>query len=507
MRQLPLSVLCKNLLRRLPDDVTVWKPILNIDKVGVQVPVSLPSVRSRALAVAMLLIGSLLIAAPGFVDRAEAAHVQCGEVITTSGVNITLDSDVGPCVTDGIIIQADNVTLNLNGFDVIGDDNPATDNVGIRINGTQNQVVDCTQPFSSTPPCSPGRQDSAVREFSIGILITGGSSNEVCRITVSRNIGLGLQGDGIVVLNSNSNTIANNTVELNGQYSGITLLGDSDGNKVGTPINPDFDGASLRTSCDGGNTVRANNVNAQSIGIRLEPDPVAHPNSNTVENNVVTLSQLDGIAHLFPAPTYTGSTSNTIRSNTVTNNGFTVAPRRGDGIRLNGNLRLREVGANNTVVEDNIVRDNAAHGISVNSQNNNIKHNEVMGNGIGSPGATPQPDVEFGHGIHIRNDKNTVNQHNHVMGNYGDGINLTNGATNNNIKQNLIMNHPTGDGINTEVGALGNNIMNNESTGNGVLPLHFDLSDHNPNADPVPPCETNTWQSNVEITKNQPCID
>jgi len=472
------------------------------------VQLSLHRARPRTLVLVVLLMGSLLIGAPGFVERAEAVHIQCGTVITQSGLNITLDSDVGPCMTDGIIIQADNVTLNLNGFDVFGDDNPTTENVGIRIEGSQNQVVDCTQPFSSTPPCSPGRQDSEVRDFNAGIFITGGQTNEVCRVTVRRNIGLGNVGDGIVVFYSNSNTIANNTIELNGQYSGITLLGDSDGNKVGVPINPDVDGATLRTSCDGGNTIRANSVNAQTIGVRLEADAVEYPNSNTVENNIVSLSQLDGIAGFFGLPTYTGSTSNSIRSNTITNNGFNLAPRRGDGIRLNGSPASRETGANNFTVKDNVVSGNAGNGITVNSQSNTISGNTVSGNGIESPNVTPNPpDVSLGHGIAIRNDHNVVNNQNVVSGNFGDGINLNNAATNNQIKQNTVTDNRIGDGINAEPGALGNNIMNNTATGNGVAPVTFDLADHNPNADPVPPCETNTWQSNTEITKNQPCID
>jgi hypothetical protein len=124
----------------------------------------------------------VLLVTMAFPMTAEAAHVECGEVITQSGTEVTLDSDVGPCTTDGIIIRANNVTLNLNGFDVFGDANPTTDNVGVRIEGNQNKVIDCAEPFSSVPPCAPGRQDSEVREFNAGVAISGGSSNEVCRM-------------------------------------------------------------------------------------------------------------------------------------------------------------------------------------------------------------------------------------------------------------------------------------------------------------------------------------
>lgn len=452
----------------------------------------------------------LLLLTTAFVGRAGAVHVECGQVITKNGADIVLDRDVGPCVTDGLIIRASNVTVNLNGFDIFGDDNTETPNIGVRIEGTNNRVVD-------TSP----RQDGEVRDFNAGILIEGGSSNEVCRTTVRRNVGIGIfafspVGDGIVIHDSNSNVVVNNTVDLNGPFSGITLLGDSDGNKIGTsvsPGNPDVDGASMRTTCDGGNSVQNNRTTVfpGDIGIRIESeggvDP-QHPNSNDIENNLVTGNELDGISHFFPAPTYTGSTSNNIRSNTITGNGFHTSPvRKGDGIRLNANPRLREVGANNTVVEDNVIADNAGNGITINSQLNNIKHNRVTGNGAGVVGLDQSStEVEQGHGIVLRNDQNVVNNFNEIRGNYSDGINLTNSATKNEIKQNTITDHPKGDGIDAELGALANNIMNNTALGNGLLG-GFDLSDDNPNADPAPTCETNTWQSNQEVTKNQPCID
>lgn len=462
----------------------------------------------------LVLLASVGLPSPlGLVSPAEAVHVHCGMVITQSGADITLDSDVGPCTTDGIIIQADNVTLNLNGFDVFGDANTETVNVGIRIQGTQNQVVDCAKPFDSEPPCSPGRQDSEVRDFNTGIFIEGGSSNEVCRTTVRRNIGIGgLVGEGILIHDSNSNTIVNNTVDFNGPFAGVTVLGESDGNKLGVPISPDVDGASLRTTCDGGNTIKDNQAQAfpNDIGIRIEPEfeapeDVEFPSGNTLVNNLITRNALDGIAIFgvfFPATStfqFSGSTSNAIKSNTVTENGFTSTLRRGDGIRLNGRRGLPGANADQTTVEDNVVRNNAAHGVVLNSSFNNIKNNTVSGNGV----LTPQ-----GHGILINNDANVVNNFNNVFANAGDGISIGNSATGNQIKQNTANNQLTGSGIRTALGAVQNNIMNNTALGNNTVPgQSYDLEDENPNADPVPPCESNTWQSNQEVTKNQPCID
>jgi hypothetical protein len=150
------------------------------------------------------------------------------------------------------------------------------------------------------------------------------------------------------------------------------------------------------------------------------------------------------VALFFRSPGYEGSSSNKVVSNTIEGNGFGVSvARRGDGIRLNGAAPDREAGANNVLVE----------------------------------------------------------------GNAGDGISLRNTATGNQITQNSVTGHVAGNGIRALVGSLDNHIVNNTATGNGVVPAGYDLRDDNPNPDPAPPCETNLWQSNDELTKNQPCIN
>ncbi|HSH62021.1 MAG TPA: hypothetical protein VK988_20710 [Acidimicrobiales bacterium] len=54
---------------------------------------------------------------PPFVGEASAGQLSCGQTLTT---NPTLDSNVGLCSWPGIIVGADNITLNLNGFEVFG---------------------------------------------------------------------------------------------------------------------------------------------------------------------------------------------------------------------------------------------------------------------------------------------------------------------------------------------------------------------------------------------------
>ena len=50
-----------------------------------------------------------------------ASHVSCGDTITA---DTTLDNDLVDCPNNGIVIGADDVTLDLNGHTIDGDGGP-----------------------------------------------------------------------------------------------------------------------------------------------------------------------------------------------------------------------------------------------------------------------------------------------------------------------------------------------------------------------------------------------
>lgn len=265
------------------------------------------------------------------------AHVSCGQTITQSTV---LDENVGPCPNNGIIIGANNITLDLNGFTVSG--RTATgDGAGILLEGRTGVTI----------------RNGQVTRFDGGVVIVGGSGNTVTRIFAHDNIGNRFTsdfGDGIVLFSSDGNTISNNVVRHNGSFSGISLVDDSDNNLIDR------------------NAVQDNNVEATStfnddIGIRVEGPGAGN---NTLTNNSVTGSGLDGIL-VFP---FGGNTRNTLRNNLVTGNGFhNKTHRTGNGI---------VTGANSTLIENNVSQRNAASGIRVNSQNNTIRSNTATDNGL-----------------------------------------------------------------------------------------------------------------------------
>ncbi len=100
----------------------------------------------------------MLVLVGGTLNPVQAATVSCGQVLTSNSV---LDSDVGPCSNDDVVIGADNITLNLNGR-IFG--LPCSgDGVGVRIPGRQGVQV----------------HGGRVTDFDAGIAILGGSENVV----------------------------------------------------------------------------------------------------------------------------------------------------------------------------------------------------------------------------------------------------------------------------------------------------------------------------------------
>ena len=100
-------------------------------------------------------------------DPALADHVSCGDTITA---DTTLDSDLVDCPNNGIVIGADDITLDLNGHRIDGD-------------GTEFQDA------LRTEPCDLGIandghdgvtvSDGSVREFATGVLVGSARQNRV----------------------------------------------------------------------------------------------------------------------------------------------------------------------------------------------------------------------------------------------------------------------------------------------------------------------------------------
>ena len=118
---------------------------------------------------AITLLGFTAVGRPSAAE-ALATNVSCGAVITT---DTTLHRNLANCPNNGIVIGADNITLNLNGHTIDGDgaliaecpDGEACD-VGVD-NGAGHSGVTIA--------------DGAITDFEFGIGVLGASDNRVRR--------------------------------------------------------------------------------------------------------------------------------------------------------------------------------------------------------------------------------------------------------------------------------------------------------------------------------------
>lgn len=296
---------------------------------------------SRRFRRGIVVATTVLLPAAGLVALAGPAQavvvpttVTCGQTIT---VNTVLAADVGPCSSDGIILGADNITLDLNSHTVTGVA-PAGEGVGVHLSDRTGDTV----------------KNGTVTLFDAGVAIEGGSGNTVTGVRAVNNLGFangnGDYGDGILVFSSTHNVISGNQVNNNGPFDGIGLL------------------ISSNNVVDSNQITNNNQSISNTAGIRLENIGTTASNSNTVTNNMVTNSGTFGI-ELFA-----GASDNTVRSNQVIGN-------RLDGITV-------FAGGSRNRIDSNNLRSNGANGIYVRGAagsfpapaNNVIVHNQSFAN-------------------------------------------------------------------------------------------------------------------------------
>jgi len=279
--------------------------------------------------------GTAAMAAPA----TAATTASCGLHVTS---NFTLTEDIGPCPHGGLVVDADNITINLNSFRIFGTPKVG-DGVGVDITGHTGFTL----------------QYGTISDFDAGVAITGGSANIVQGVTATHNVGSGNGdfGDGISLFATNGNIIRNNEVSFNGPFDGIGLIGSTT-----------FNNTIQNNMVNDNNTRTLPGGPYQDDGIRLEPGT----HDNQITGNTVLRSGLDGIALFFQ------SHDNAVVKNFVSANGFhpPLVNRPGDGIHV-------FFAADNSKIQNNTVTDNAGNGIVVSSRNNLIRLNTATGNGNG----------------------------------------------------------------------------------------------------------------------------
>jgi parallel beta-helix repeat protein len=149
--------------------------------------------------------------------EASASHVSCGDTITA---DTTLDSDLVDCPNNGIVIGANDISLDLNGHTISGDDQefgPCPENeacdVGVLNDGHDGVAI----------------KDGTVTGFGPGVFLFSANHSRLRDLSTVEN-----HFNGIVLVRSSRNRIERSTASRNGRpnnFPGMALI-ESDHNRI-----------------------------------------------------------------------------------------------------------------------------------------------------------------------------------------------------------------------------------------------------------------------------------
>ena len=327
-------------------------------------------------------------------QAAKAAHVSCNETITA---DTTLDGDLVNCPNNGIVIGADDVTLDLNGHTIDGDGTPAV--------GCDPQVEFCDIGVVNDGHDGVTMRDGSVRQFEYGVFVGGARHNRVVDISSSGNRFFGFvlggsarsvvrnssgnrnlapDGDGLGLFGSDHNRIVQSSFRNNAQL-GIHVV-DSTGNLIKENLisrNSDFgilmeadrnqvrrNRCARNDTCiivapGNRNVIARNHVFRGQAGIAVELG-----RGNRVARNVVARAHGTGIYLALSHPPI-GGADNLVRRNRVKGSGddaFLVR-EKDHRSRLKHNVAIRagddgfDVGSHTTKLAGNRALRNADLGI------------------------------------------------------------------------------------------------------------------------------------------------
>ena len=294
---------------------------------------------SRFALVAVAALGlSALLNAPA---AARQAPLTCGATITS---DTTLQSDVTNCQSNGIIIGADDVTLDLNGHTIDGDGStdatcdPSSEfcDIGVVVEGHRGVVV----------------KNGLIRQFAAGLVMVRVHASRVVDIKSSHN-----QFDGIAVAISGHvvirRCIGNSSSDAEGEglglfssrhirvlrssfrhnaHVGIKPVGSTDSLIQGNVVADNGDEALLMEG-GSGFRIRSNYIVRNDAGITLGPGSdnvitrnrvsggrdgirVEDGHGNLIAHNLVFRARVAGIRLGITHPTIGGS-HNVVRRNRV----------------------------------------------------------------------------------------------------------------------------------------------------------------------------------------------
>lgn len=223
-------------------------------------------------------------------DNIDDHSVECGQVITES---ITLSSNLN-CNSDGLIIGADRIKIDLNGFTIAGPGDKSNV-VGIIFADNDGVVIQ-----------GPG----TIKNFQAGISFSGGESGKASSVTVTENE-IALFGTGSKDLFIDNNLLLDNSIGIaihstinsklnlniikSNELAGITVVNSSgieiSGNIIEGSVNGIFiDGNSSENQITSNSVTQSRGVDLNNAN-GLEVDN----NNNIIVDNTCNTSVPDGL--------------------------------------------------------------------------------------------------------------------------------------------------------------------------------------------------------------------
>src|SRR5687768_13847751 len=223
-----------------------------------------------------------------------AISPSCGQVITQ---NVVLTSNLNCADSDGLIVGASDIVIDLNGHTISGPDvdsqEKTSSKVGVMIPNMNNVVV----------------QDGTIQGFQAGILMTGSQNVEIKGI-VSKDNQIGAFSTGASIVNAHLSILMNNqigfaghstqqaTIENNILYqnalAGITLVNSDNGVLTLNSITESGNGLYVDNQSNN-NNVNSNNVLMITIDINNANALPVNTNANTYDLNNCMTSHPSGI--------------------------------------------------------------------------------------------------------------------------------------------------------------------------------------------------------------------
>lgn len=346
-----------------------------------------------------LLAGGLTVATGGV---AQASVVHCGEVITA---NTKLTSDLVNCPDNGIVIGADNITLDLNGHVIGGDGTP--------VPSCPDDAVCDTGVDNSAGHSHVTIKGGTIRQFDTGVFVAGVGNvgDHIRHLAVSHTTSL-----GIVVFDSTRIVIDHNVVRDPGVVA-VAVIGSAKA-LVASNVGAGTTGYAMVLTDDSNSRIVHNRLTASKHGFAIGGS------HNLVGGNVVTNS--GGSIDIFD-----GATSTRVEFNRLS--------RVGDGILV--------AVASGTLIAHNVVdstgrNDTIGVGIALDgSVDSTVKRNIIHTN---SP--RPAPGIFVGQGEAPTPPKNNRVIRNVTTSKNFDGIFVDPNAVATLLLRNLAV-HSGDDGI------------------------------------------------------------